>query len=67
MTKSQVPSRHDPSVCKSNKKKTMMTKLLVIMALGFIAMERRRSQQEGVEVLVITTLGCVIGERRRSR
>jgi hypothetical protein len=54
-------------VCKSKKKKTMMTKLHVIMALGFIAVERRRSQQEGVEVLVITTLGCVIGERRRSR
>jgi hypothetical protein len=51
-------------VCKSRKKKTMMMRLFIIMALGFVAMERRSLQQERIEVLVIITMGCAIGERR---
>jgi hypothetical protein len=67
MTKSQVPSCHGLSVCKSRKKKTMMMRLFIIMALGFVAMERRSLQQERIEVLVIITMGCATWERRRVR
>jgi len=69
-TRSQAPSHYGIRVCNNGMNKTTTTRSQAPHHCNpqmYNRGEKRRLQQQGIELLLVTTLACAIVQRRKSQ